>query len=172
MDVTYKNTIEDLIHLQKYIFQNTQYGKRYMRRFFINAVIIFSLLAISFALLGNQEFALYFFFSGLIIIWLLKDRLLLLRLKKTYQNEIYKPMWEEVTISITKEGLKTKRESGEGLYKWTAVNRAVDDGKYLLIIIQGMGNIVIPHSAFAGSSQKNSFYREIIKHIPNNLPTI
>lgn len=157
MQIRYRNTLEHLVALQKYVLRNTDFGKRMMLHRFIAVEAIVLFITIIFAINHNR----FKVFLGFVIItglaWLFRERSVLLQFKRDFKRERRKDdlglFDRDRILTIAPDGLKISIGDTQNQYAWDQVVMVGHDRKLLFIILKGVLHYVIPLSAFADESE-------------------
>lgn len=164
MEVTYKNSITDLEYFTKYTTKNTKYGKRHSKRVFISRLLLGLVLSLLFTF---QDYWIYGCITFLIVIvfsWLNKNNVLWNATKKEINNPEYKYLWEPVTLSISENGLLSKRNGYNNSSEWKTIEKIFDDEKYIVILNSPIQGYIIPKNAFSSDEKAKDFVMYIHKH--------
>lgn len=165
MQIRYRNTLEHLVALQKYVLRNTDFGKKMMLHRFIAVEIIVLFIAIIFAINHNR----FKVFLGFVIItglaWLFRERSVLLQFRRDFKRERRKDdqglFDKDRILTIAPDGLKISIGDTQNQYGWDQVVTVGHDRRLLYIILKGVLHYVIPLSAFADENEALLFLDSI-----------
>lgn len=172
MRVTYSNTMEDFEKLQSYVLRHTEFGRRSARNIFLSMTGLFALFCLVIGIFVHWAMALASFAGGTAFFWLTREMAVVTRVKRQYAKQIYRPLFEPITVSLGKDGLRTERAGGDGFYRWAVVDHVADTGGHLFIIMGANGNIAIPAKAFDDPGTKADFYGAICRWVDGNRPSV
>lgn len=165
MGVTYQNTFTDLERLSEHIVKNTNHGRKFAAQMFLRFMAPVTCICLVLAVYGKWTYALLGFFVAAGIFWSARKKAFIQALKKQYNKPAFDYFWHPVTVTLTDEGLKTKRESGEGFYRWPMVDHVATDDRYVFYIMRGIGNFAVPSQDFKSPQEKDAFFRSIQAHV-------
>jgi hypothetical protein len=165
LQIRYRNTLEHLVALQKYVLRNTDFGKKMMLHRFIAVEAIVLFITIIFAINHNR----FKVFLGFVIItglaWLFRERSVLLQFKRDFKRERRKDdqglFDKDRILTIAPDGLQISFGDTQNQYAWDQVVTVGHDQKLLYIILKGVLHYVIPLSAFADESEALLFLNRI-----------
>jgi hypothetical protein len=165
MQVRYRNTLQHLIALQKYVLRNTDTGKKMMLYRFLAVEAIILFITIIFATSHNP----FNVFVGFIIVsylaWVFRERSVLLQFRKDFKREQRKDkegLFEKDRIlNISKEGFSVDMGSQRTEYTWDQIEITGKDKYHVYIILTGVLHYVIPLSAFADENEAVTFLKSI-----------
>ncbi|MGD9364779.1 MAG: YcxB family protein [Desulfobacteraceae bacterium] len=165
MQIRYRNTLEHLVALQKYVLRKTDFGKKMMLHRFIAVEVIVLFITIIFAINHNR----FKVFLGFVIItglaWLFRERSVLLQFKRDFKRERRKDdkglFDKDRILTIAPDGLKISIGDTLNQYAWDQVVMVGHDRKLLYIILKGVLHYVIPLSAFADENEALLFLDRI-----------
>ncbi len=161
MEVTYQNTFEDLERMAEYVVENTPQGRRFASLIFWRTMVPVAVLCLVVALFGKWTYALPAFAICAVVIWASRKKAVIKGVEKQYRKPAFDYFWQSVTVTVTEEGIRTKRQSGEAFYKWPMVERVADAEGYVFIILRGVGNFAVPAQAFGSRVAKDAFYAAV-----------
>ncbi len=165
MQVRYRNTLEHLVALQKYVLLNTHLGKRMMLHRFIVMEAIIIAITIVFAINHNRLNVLIGFVVVSSLAWLLRARAVVVQFKKDFKRERRKDKTgqfdKDRLLSIAPEGATVRIGNEQTLYPWDHLVCAGRDRKYLYLITTGILHFVVPLSAFADEKEADTFLESI-----------
>jgi hypothetical protein len=168
LQIRYRNTLEHLVALQKYVLRNTDFGKKMMMHRFIAVEAIILFITIIFAINHNRFKVLLGFVIITILAWLFRERSVLLQFKKDFKRERRKDdqglFDKDRILTITPDGLKINIGNTRNQYAWDQVAMVGYDRKLLYIILKGVLHYVIPLSAFADENEALLFLDSIESH--------
>ncbi len=165
MQIQYKNTLNQLVALQKHALRHTDVGKKMMLHRFIAVETIFFLIALMFAINNNRFVVLLVFLVVSGLAWLFRERSVLLQFKRDFKRERRKDetgMFEkERLLTIDTDGLTVVIGDQRTDYEWDEVVYAGKDRKNLYIIMTGVLHYVIPLSAFTDDNESDAFLEAV-----------
>ena len=165
MQIRYRNTLNELVALQKHALRHTEVGKKMMLHRFIAVESIFFLIALMFAINNNPLVVLLVFLGVSGLAWLFRERSVLLQFRRDFKRERRKDesgMFEkERLLTIDPDGLTVVIGDQRTNYEWDEVVYAGKDRKNVYIIMTGVLHYVIPLTAFADENEPDAFLASI-----------
>ena len=168
MQIRYRNTMEQLIALQKFMLRNSAFGKKMMLHRFIMVECILVLICLVFAV-NHDRLTVFLCFMGLsALAWLFRERAVILQFKKDFKRERRKDELNlfdrDRIVRLDKDGLLVNVGSQENRYAWHEIETTGQDKKNIYILLRGVLHYVIPKSAWDNSDQAAEFYNALKAH--------
>lgn len=168
MQIRYRNTLDQLVALQKYVLRHTQFGKKIMLHRFLTVETVVLFISVIFAINHNR----FKVFLGFVIVsalaWIFRERSVLLQFRKDFKREHRKDesgLFEKDRIlSIGLDGLTVQIGGEQSHYHWEQVEMTGRDSKHIYIILKGVLHYVIPLSAFADEREADAFLEGIASY--------
>jgi hypothetical protein len=165
MQIRYRNTLEQLIALQKFMLRNSAFGKKMMLQRFILVECILGFICAVFAV-NHDRLTVFLSFIGLsVLAWLFRERAVILQFKKDFKRERRKDalnMFDRDRIlRLDDDGLLIAIGSQENCYAWNDVETTGQDKKNIYILLKGVLHYVIPKSAWDNTDQAAEFYQTL-----------
>ncbi len=157
MQIRYRNTLDHLVALQKFVLRNTDAGKKMMLHRYIVIEMILVFIFSLFAVNHDRLKVLLVFVMVSAVAWLFRERTVLVQFRRDFKREQRKDnlgMFEkDRVLNIDRNGMRVSIGSNENLYTWDQVELTGRDGKHLYIILKGLLHYVIPLSALEDPTQ-------------------
>ena len=161
MQVRYRNTLDDLIALQKFVLRHTDFGKKMMLHRFITVEIIIFLISLLFTFNHNPFKVLLVFIALSALAWLFRERSVLVQFRKDFKREDRRDesgaFHRDRTISINASGITVHSGGGRNSHTWDEVALISRDAKYVYVVLKGVLHHVIPLSAFHDENDAQQF---------------
>ena len=161
MQIRYRNTMEHLVALQKFVLRNSEFGKKMMLHRFIAVETVIVLISIIFAINHNRFKVLLGFLVVSGLAWLFRERSVLLQFKRDFKRERRKDesgMFDKDRImTVDAEGLTVEIGTQETRYSWDRIGATGQDRKHVFIVTNGVLHYVIPLSAFSKNEDPKAF---------------
>ncbi len=168
MEVRYRNTLDHLVALQKYVLRHSSTGKKMMLHRFMAVEAIIVVITIIFMINHNRLNVLLGFILATSLAWLFRERAVVVQFKKDFRREHRKDKTglfdKDRIISIAPEGLAARIGNDQTLYPWDQLETAGRDGKYLYLILTGVLHYVIPLASFKDESEADAFLESITSY--------
>jgi len=168
VQIRYRNTLNQLVALQKHALRHTDVGKKMMLHRFIAVEAIFFLIALMFAINNNRLIVLLVFLGVSGLAWLFRERSVLLQFKRDFKRERRKDdtgMFEkERILTVGPDGLTVDIGDQQTHYTWNEVAHTGKDRKHVYIIMSGVLHYVIPLTAFNDENEPDAFLASIASH--------
>lgn len=168
MQIRYRNTLNQLVALQKHALRHTEVGKKMMLHRFIAVESIFFLIALMFAINNNPLVVLLVFLIVSGLAWLFRERSVLLQFKRDFKRERRKDdtgMFEkERLMTIDPDGLTVVIGEQRTHYAWDEIVHAGKDRKNAYIIMTGVLHYVIPLNAFSDENETDAFLEAVASY--------
>ena len=159
--VRYRNTLDDLIALQKFVLRHTSLGRKMMLHRFIMVEIIIFLICSLFAFNHNPIKVLLMFIVLSGLAWLFRERSVLVQFRKDFRREDRRDktgaFHRDRTMSIDASGITVNSGNGQNSHTWDQVELVNRDAKYVYIVLKGVLHHVIPLSAFRDANHTEQF---------------
>ena len=165
MQIRYRNTLEQLIALQKFMLRNSAFGKKMMLHRFIMVECILGFICVVFAV-NHDRATVFLCFVGLsVLAWVFRERTVILQFKKDFKRERRKDglnMFDrDRMLRLDDGGLLVTIGSQENRYAWNDVETTGQDKKNIYILLKGVLHYVIPKSAWDNTDQAAEFYHTL-----------
>ena len=168
MQIRYRNTLDHLIALQKFVLRNTIAGKKMMLQRYIAIEMILALIFILFAVNHNRFRVLLAFMIVSGLAWLFRERAVLVQFRRDFKREQRKDREglfdQDRILRIDADGLHVAVGAADARYTWDQVELTGKDRKYVYIVLTGLLHYVIPLAAFADSNDADRFLGAIASH--------
>lgn len=168
MEIQYRNTLDHLMALQKYVLRNSLMGKKMMLHRFMVVETIVIFITIIFAINGNPWKVFLGFAIATGLAWLFRERAVMLQFKKDFKRERRKDesgsFEKDRILRIALEGISVRIDGETVHYQWDEVDTAGRDRKHLYIVLTGVLHYVIPISAFSEEKEADNFLRKIASY--------
>jgi len=165
VQIRYRNTLNQLVALQKHALRHSDVGKKIIIHRYIAVESIFFLIALMFAINSNRFVVLLVFLVVSGLAWLFRERSVLLQFKRDFKRERSKDdtgMFEkERILTIDPEGLTVDVGDQQTHYRWNEVVYAGKDRKNVYIIMSGVLHYVIPLTAFSDENEPDTFLESV-----------
>ncbi len=155
MQITYKNTIEDLAAFQRYYYSRSP--GIFLLLFFLAigpvvGTVVMSIQEGS----GTDLFSQPSYYIILIIVELLLIYILM-RPRVSYVQKYNPDFFLEHQLELTAEGIRIKDVNSEFFRKWEALARVNESKSYFFIFVQKRAAIILPKHAFSSSDEIELF---------------
>ncbi len=151
MQIRYRNTLDDLVALQKFVLRNTDTGKKMMLHRYIVVEIILVLILSLFAVNHNRWNVLLAFLIVSTLAWLFRERSVLVQFKRDFKRERRKDKQglfdRDRILRIDADGFDISIGTDTTHHDWDQVELTGKDRKHIYIVLKGLLHHVIPLSA-------------------------
>lgn len=165
MEIRYRNTLDQLLALQKFVLRNSHIGKRMMLHRFLAAEAIILFITVIFTINHNLFKVLIGFAILTGLAWVLRERSVILQFKKDFKRERRKNeagLFDKNRIlSIAPEGLTVRIGNDQTHYTWYRIETVGRDRKHIYLVLDSVLHYVIPISAFSDESEADTFLETI-----------
>jgi hypothetical protein len=165
MQIRYRNTLNQLVALQKYMLRNSAFGRKMMLHRFIMVECILAFICFVFAINHNRLVVLMCFAGLSGLAWLFRERAVIVQFKKDFRRERRK---DEINLfdrdrimTIDTDGFRVLIGSQENRYEWREVEAVVQDKNNIYILLTGILHYVIPKSAWENPDQSEQFFNTL-----------
>ncbi|MGD9189354.1 MAG: YcxB family protein [Desulfobacteraceae bacterium] len=162
MQIRYRNTLNQLVALQKYMLRNSAFGRKMMLHRFIMVECILAFICFVFAINHNRLVVLMCFAGLSGLAWLFRERAVIVQFKKDFRRERRK---DEINLfdrdrimTIDTDGFRVLIGSQENRYGWNEVEAVGQDKNNIYILLAGILHYVIPKSAWEDRDQSEQFF--------------
>lgn len=161
MQIQYRNTLDHLVALQKYVLRHTDFGKKMMLHRFLAVEAIIVFITIFFAVNHNRFIVLMSFVIVSGLAWLFRERSVLLQFRKDFKRERRRDdqglFDEDRIMRIAPGGLTVEVGTQHTHHHWSKVEMTGRDRRYVYIILTGVLHYIIPVSAFSNDTEVGNF---------------
>ena len=161
MQVRYRNTLEHIVALQKFVLRNTAFGKKMMVHRFMMVEIIIFLICLLFVFNHNPIKVLIGFIALSGLAWIFRERSVLMQFKKDFKREDRRDesgtFHKDRVLSIDPNGFTIRSGAGETACGWDQVDLIGNDTKYIYIVLKSVLHHVVPLSAFSDREESDQF---------------
>ncbi len=168
MQIRYRNTLNQLVALQKFMLRNSALGRKMMLHRFIMVECILGFICIVFAINHNRLVVLICFAGLSGLAWLLRERSVIVQFKKDFRRERRKndthSFDRDRMLTIDADGFQVRIGSQENRYDWSEVEAVGRDKHNIYILLDGVLHYVIPKSAWADPDQSEQFFNALQSH--------
>ena len=166
MQIRYRNTLDQLIALQKFMLRNSAFGKKMMLHRFIMVECILGFICLVFAV-NHNRLIVFLFFVGLSgLAWLFRQRTVIVQFKKDFKRERRKDELnlfdKDRILRFDDVGLRIDIGSQENSYTWSEVETIGQDTKNIYILLTGVLHYVIPKTAWDTEDLSAEFYNSLV----------
>lgn len=162
MQIRYRNTLNQLIALQKFMLRNSAFGKKMMVHRFIMVECILVFICAIFAVNHNRLVVLGCFAGLSALAWLLRERAVIMQFRKEFRRERRKSdinlLDRDRILTIDENGFEVRIGSRESRYTWDEVETTGQDKKHIYILLKGVLHHVMPKSAWPDLERAEAFY--------------
>lgn len=168
MQIRYRNTLAQLLALQKVVLRHTEFGRKLMLHRFIAVEVIVVFITILFAINHNRfkVFAVFIIVTGLA--WLFRERAVLLQFRKDFKRELHKDdaglFAKDRVLRIAPKDLTVTVGNQQMRYTWDQLEKTDRDGQNVYILLKGMLHYVIPLAAFTDEHEVAAFLDAIASY--------
>lgn len=168
MQIRYRNTLNQLVALQKFMLRNSALGRKMMLHRFIMVECILGFICFVFAINHNRLVVLLCFAGLSGLAWLLRERSVIVQFKKDFRRERRKDdnhsFDRDRMMTIGADGFQVRIGSLENRYDWSDVEAVGQDKNNIYILLNGVLHYVIPKSAWADPDQPEQFFDALQSH--------
>lgn len=161
MLIRYRNTLDHLVALQKYVLRHTAFGKKMMLHRFLAVEAIVLFIAIIFAVNHNRFKVLLCFVIVSCLAWLFRERSVLLQFKRDFKRERRRDEQalfdKDRVMRIAPDGLTVNVGNQHAHHAWSKVDMTGRDNRHVYIVLSGVLHYVIPVTAFADENEVDIF---------------
>lgn len=162
MQIRYRNTLNQLVELQKFMLRNSDLGRKMMLHRFIVVECLLLFICFVFAINHNRLVVLMWFAGLSGLAWLFRERSVILQFKKDFRREKRKDETNlfdrERMMTIDTDGLRVLIGSRENRYDWSEVEAVGQDKNNVFILLKGVLHYVIPKTAWEDPDQSEQFF--------------
>lgn len=173
MNINYKNTIDDLLTLNIYEFENDKIAQRKVK--FIQIGIPIVMLGL-FLFLTNKSRINMPFFIGFFIFWglfsVLYPNIIIFQYKKVlirkFSSKVSNNEDYVIMLTLDEDGLVNKEKYSTLKLAWAGVYKVEVIDTHIFIFLDELKAIIIPNDTFKNDKEKNEFLEIIYKHVDKN----
>jgi hypothetical protein len=169
VQIRYRNTLNDLVALQKYVLRHTDEGKKMMRHRFLMVEAIVVAIAAIFAINHDRMAVLLGFLLATALAWLFRERSVVLQFKKDFKRERRRDesglFDRDRIVSVDDRGMSVRTGPRHIDYTWDQLQMIGRDNKYIYIVLRGILHYVVPISAFNDQQASEAFFESIQGHL-------
>lgn len=162
MNIEYRNTAEDLLHLNLYHFQQSPAlrRKRFLFRFGFPIVLVIGIIILK--LTANISILIMLPVGFVIVFWVAYMPRVLRsnvtkQVKKLYNKDLVKDTVCKHRLSLTPDGITDNTELKKIKTPWADVHKMVVTDRYLFIYIAEESAYIIPKTVFPNKSKCDEF---------------
>lgn len=161
MKVVYRNTLDDIIALQKMVLRHSRMGRKIMLHRFILVEVILFLICLPLMFAGNPMKIMLFFLVISIVAWIFRERSVILQFKKDMKGQLMRDpdaaFRKETTVRLSEKGLSVTNTGITTDHPWNRLEHFAQDSRYIYILTDGLRNYVIPKTAFPSDAEAETF---------------
>jgi hypothetical protein len=176
MRIRYRNTLIQLVALQKFMLRNSAFGRKMMLHRFIMVECILMFICIMFAVNHNKLVVLTCFAGLSGLAWLFRERTVILQFKKDFRREKRKDEIDSFDrdriMTIDTDGFRVLIGSQENRYNWNEVEAVGRDKGNIYILLNGVLHYVVPKSAWEDPAQSEQFFNTLQNYRDHKGPEI
>lgn len=165
IQIRYRNTLNQLVALQKYMLRNSAFGRKMMLHRFLLVECILVFICVLFAINHNRLVVLICFAGLSGLAWLLRERTVIVRFKKDFRRERRKDdinsFDRDRIMTIDADGFRVQIGSRENRYDWSRVEAVGQDKNNIYILLTGVLHYVIPKSAWQVPDHPEQFFNTL-----------
>ena len=165
MQIRYRNTLKQLVSLQKFMLRNSAFGKKMMLHRFIMVECILVFICAIFAINHNRLVVLACFAGLSGLAWLFRERAVIMQFKKDFKRERRKDdinlFDRDRILTIDENGFQVMIGNQDNQYAWNEVEATGQDKHNIYILLNGVLHYVIPKSAWEDPEQALRFFKNL-----------
>jgi hypothetical protein len=165
MQIRYRNTLDQLVALQKFMLRNSDLGRKMMLHRFIMVECLLVFICVVFAINHNRLVVLMCFAGLSGLAWLFRERTVIQQFKKDFRREKRKDdinlFDRDRVMTIDTDGFRVLIGSQENRYDWSEVEAVDQDKHNIYILLKGVLHYVIPKSAWEDPDQSDQFFNTL-----------
>lgn len=165
MQIRYRNTLNQLVALQKFMLRNSAFGRKIMLHRFIVVESLLIFICFIFAINHNRLMVLICFAGLSGVAWLFRERAVIVQFKKDFRRERRKDdinlFDRDRMMTIDADGFRVLTGSQENRYDWSEVEAVGQDKNNIYMLLTGVLHYVIPKSAWKDPDQSQQFFNTL-----------
>ena len=165
MQVRYRNTVGDIVALQKMVLRHTLMGRKILfHRFLVVEAVL--LLICLLLMTGHPPGPVMPFFVGFsALAWGFRERPVIRKFTKDLKAQLVRDpeaaFRRETTMTVSEEGLEVANSGAAVTHPWPRVEYVGRDDRYTYVLTDGLRHYAVPAAAFGGDAEADRFWGEI-----------